>query len=166
MSRGPRSQTRKALVEWLEDAEIDGLDKVWSTFPRAQNVDFNRYGSGPHRCHAAIFFEEEGELRFAIGGPHSGKKRIDYLVAIHLLHRSVCPDESEVIDDFDRIVDEIKARLRADRRLSKDDSIVWQAGEGGYGIQCDFEPADQQGGGEPIENRGRIRFEITQWITA
>src|SRR5690606_41353243 len=101
--KGPRALARQALVDWLVDAEINGLDKVWSTFPRIQNLDFNRFGAGPHRCHAAIFLEEEGELRFAIGGPHSGKKRIDYLVAIHLLHRSVCPDESEVIDDFDRI---------------------------------------------------------------
>lgn len=162
---GARSDARAALVEWLTDGEIDGLDKIHFTYPRDWTKEFNSYGSGEHRCHAVIFFEQEGELRFALGGPTSGKKRIDYLVVIELFHRSVSIDPEDGLDDFERILDAIKDRLREDRRLGADESVVWQAGEGGYGIQCEFERPNSLVGGEPREQLGLVRFEITQWIT-
>jgi len=163
---GARADAREALTKWLVDGEIDGLDKVHKAYPRDWQKEFNSYGSGDHRCHAVIFFETEGELRFSIGGPHSGKKRIDYLVCLELYHRSTSMDTEEAMDDFERIIDEIKARLRADRRFDADESVVWQAGEGGYGIQLDFERPWSLVGGEPVENRCAIRFEVTQWITS
>jgi hypothetical protein len=163
---GARADARAALAEWLIDAEIVGLDHIHYSYPRDWVREFNSYGSGDHRCHAVIFFEQEGELRFALGGPTSGRKRIDYLVCLELFHRSTSQDTAAAMDDFERIVDEIKTRLREDRRFGADESIVWQGGEGGYGIQLDFERPSSLVGGEPVENACSIRFEITQWITS
>lgn len=163
---GARSDARTAVADWLADAHI--VDKVHLTYPRVA-FDFNSYGAGPHRCHAVLFFEEEGELRIALGGATSGKKRIDYLVNLELYHRSNDPDPITAQDDFDRIVDAIKTRLRADRRLgdvTTESTVIWQAGEGGYGIQCEFQRTNVMVGGEPVETMGVIRFEITQWITS
>jgi hypothetical protein len=161
---GARADARAALVSWLENADIVGLDRVYPTYPL--RWDFLTHGSGDHRCQVSVDFEADGELRIAIGGEHSGKKRIDYLVCLDIFHRSTNPDTAVGMNNFDRILDELKERLRADRRLSADESVIWQAGEGGYGIQTEFEKPDHNVGGEPTELRARMRFEITQWITS
>lgn len=160
---GNRANARAALVDWLRAAEI--VDYVHPTWPRI--FQWDNWGAGLHRCQLIVFIEEEGELRISIGGPTSGKKRIDYLVSLEIFHRSTDTEPINAMDDFDRLVDEIKDRLRADRRAGQtDDAVVWQLGEGGYGIQLDFWPVDALVGGKPIETRGRMRFEITQWITS
>ena len=160
-----RADARQALADWLTDGHIEHLDKVHLAYPL--RLDFNGYGAGVHRCQAVIYFVEEGELRFALGGEHSGKKRIDYLVSLEVYHRSTVAEPLQALEAFDEVVDGIKTRLREDRRLGADDEIVWQAGEGGYGIQCDFMVPDEGNvGGEPIEYYARLRFEITQWITS
>jgi hypothetical protein len=161
---GARSDARAALVDWLVDANIPGVDKIYPTYPR--RWDFTTYGSGDHRCQISVDFEADGELRMALGGENSGKKRIDYLVCLDIFHRSVSIDTAVSMEDFDRVIDELKERLRADRRLGSTEAIVWQAGEGGYGIQTEYEKPDTHVGGEPTENRAKMRFEITQWITS
>jgi hypothetical protein len=161
---GARSDARAALVDWLVAADIVGVDKVHPTYPR--RWDFTIYGAGDHRCQISVDFEADGELRMAIGGESSGKKRIDYLVCLDIFHRSAAIDTSVSMEDFDRIIDELKERLRADRRLGSTEDIVWQAGEGGYGIQTEYESPTTHVGGEPTENRAKMRFEITQWITS
>ena len=94
------------------------------------------------------------------------------MVALEVYYRCLLPDVDQAQDAFDDLVDAIKARLRADRRLGISDlsnygAVVWQAGEGSYGLQIDFkDPVDGNVGGEPIEHYARIRFEVTQWITA
>ena len=161
-----RTLARRALRDWLVGANIPYLDVVHLAHPL--RLDFNQYARDEnHQCQIVIVFTEEGELRFALGGEHSGQKRIDYLVNLEIYFRSLLPGPEEVIEVFDGLIDAIKVRLRADRRAQQDESIIWQMGEGGYGIQCDFMIADNnQIGGEPIEHYGLMRFEVTQWITA
>lgn len=162
----PRAAARQALVDWLTAGNIDGLDIVHAAQPL--RLDFNQYaGSSDHQCQAVVMIDDEGELRFALGGEHSGKKRIDYMVSLEVYHRTMLPDPVAALDAFDDVIDAIKARLRADRRLGTTEEIVWQAGEGSFGIQTEFqEPDEGQIGGEGIEHYARIRFEITQWITS
>jgi hypothetical protein len=161
-----RGLARRALKDWLLAGNIPHLDDVFIAHPL--RLDFSRYSaSEQYQCLMVIVFAEEGELRFALGGEHSGMKRIDYLVSLEIYFRSLFPDPDLAIEAFDELIDATKARLRADRRLAQDEDIVWQCGEGGYGIQCDFMiPDNNQIGGEPIEHYGLMRFEITQWIVA
>ena len=159
-----RGDARTALKDWLLGGDIPHLDEVFIAHPL--RLDFNRYGGDrDYQCLIVIVITEEGELRFALGGEHSGQKRIDYLVNLEIYFRGLVPEPDLVIGAFDDLIDGIKIRLRADRRLGSTDTIVWQAGEGGFGIQCDFMIPDQnQIGGEPIEHYAAMRFEITQWI--
>lgn len=159
----PRAAARTAVKTWLEAGNIQYLDAIFTAPPL--RLDFNKYGTAPHNCQIVVFIDEEGELRLALGGEHSGKKRIDYTVSLEIYFRSTEPDTEAALAAFDELVDAIKARLRADRRLGQAESVVWQAGEGGFGIQCDFMDGNNVGG-EPIEHYARVRFEITQWITS
>lgn len=164
----PRELARKAVKDWLTAGNIQYLDVVFTAPP--WRLDFNQYGSPPFQTQAVVFIDDEGEMRIGLGGEDSGKKRIDYMVSLEIYFRSVNYDTELTQSAFDQVVDDIKARLRsAGHRLGEtDDTIVWQAAEGGYGIQTDFmDPQPQSNvGGEPIEHAARMRFEVTQWITA
>lgn len=161
-----RTLARRALRDWLTDGHIPWLDVVHLAHPL--RLDFNRYARDEHhQCQVVIVITEEGELRFALGGEHSGMKRIDYLVNLEIYFRSLLPEPEAVIEAFDDLVEAIKVRIREDRRLEQPDTVIWQIGEGGYGIQCDYMIADNnQIGSEPIEHYALMRFEITQWIVA
>ena len=161
-----RTLARRALRDWLVDGNIPYLDAVHMAHPL--RLDFNMHSQDSnHQCQIIIVFTEEGELRFALGGPHSGQKRIDYLVNLEIYFRSTLSEPEQVIEVYDDLIDAIKVRLREDRRLNQSDEVIWQCGEGGYGIQCDFMIADNnQIGGEPIDHYALMRFEITQWIIA
>jgi hypothetical protein len=161
-----RALARSAVADWLSDGNIIGVDKVHLVWPL--RLDFNAYSATMHRCQLVVVLESEGEVRVALGGAHSGKKRIDYLTTVEVYHSSITTDPADALANFDEVVDGIKTRLRADRMAGQtDDSIVWQMGEGGYGIQTEFMiPDNWQVGGEPIEFYARIRFEVTQWITS
>ena len=166
-----RSLARQAIKDWLDAGEILYLDKVFVAPPL--RLSFPQYSQNDHHnCQIVVFIDDQGEMRMSLGGANSGKKRIDYMIALEIYYRCTLPDPETAQDVFDDLVDAINARLRADRRLGVSDSlnsesVIWQAGEGGYGIQIDFkDPADGNIGGEPIEHYARMRFEVTQWITA
>lgn len=161
-----RQLARNAVANWLTAGNIAGVDKIFTVWPL--RLDFNNYSSGVHRCQIVVVIESENEIRIALGGSHSGKKRIDYLVTVEVYHNSTANEPQEALDNYDAIIDGVKARLRADRMAGQtDDSIVWQMGEGPFGIQTEFlVPDNWQVGGQPIEFYGRIRFEVTQWITS
>ena len=161
-----RQNARNAVAQWLTDGNVDGIDKIWTVWPL--RLDFANFSASVHRCQVVVVIESENEIRIALGGAHSGKKRIDYLVTLEVYHSSTTDVPQEALDNYDVVIDGIKARLRADRMAGEtDDSIVWQMGEGPFGIQTEFLiPDNWQVGGEPIEFYGRIRFEVTQWITS
>lgn len=161
-----RQLARNAVADWISNGNIDGIDKVFTVWPL--RLDFSNYSSSVHRCQLVIVIESENEIRIALGGAHSGKKRIDYLVTTEVYHSSTSDDPQAALDNYDVVIDAIKTRLRADRMAGQtDDSIVWQMGEGPFGIQTEFlVPDNWQVGGQPIEFYGRIRFEVTQWITS
>lgn len=161
-----RTLARRALRDWLMDGSVLHLDHVFLAHP--MRLDFNRYGADrEYQCQIVIVFSEEGEMRMALGGEHSGQKRIDYLVNLEIYFRGLVGEPEQVIEVFDELINTLKSRIREDRRFEQDDTIIWMAGEGSYGIQTDFMiPDNNQIGGEPIEHYGLMRFEITQWITA
>lgn len=168
---GERKAARQQIADWLIAGNIRYLDKVFTSPPL--RLDWAAYAQDrEHQSQMVIFIDEEGELRMSMGGATSGKKRIDYMVSMEFYYRSLQINPEVAQDVFDDIVDDIKARLRADRRLGisssiNTDGVIWQAGEGGFGIQIDFkDPVDGNVGGEPIEHYARIRFEVTIWITA
>lgn len=84
-----------------------------------------------------LHISDESEARAAFGGATGGIKSITYNVALVLLYRYVITSNNtddgpdSWTDGLDTLIDNVKARLRADRTLGTGDSgVVWQAGEG------------------------------------
>lgn len=163
-----RGLARLAVKTWLDAGGIRYMDQIFTAPPL--RLDFNKYGSAPYNAQAVVFIDSEGEVRMAFGGAFSGKKRIDYEVSMEIYFRSTDINTDDTQNAFDELIDNIKARLRLGGHTlnQTSDTIVWQAAEGTFGIQVDFMDPDPQPnvGGEPIEHYARMRFEVTQWITA
>lgn len=76
------------------------------------------------------------EQRYALTGdnPTGLGKAIVYEVAIVVLYQYLIPSnpasKDEWVDGLDELIDNIKARIRADRTLGTGGNPVWQAGEG------------------------------------
>jgi hypothetical protein len=161
---GPlRRQVREAICRWLRAGDIPNLDRVHATYPR--RLDFGYPGVGPHRAQAVVFLTAESEVRLALGGPHSGKKRIIYSVDLELYHHSVAREPGEAMDHFDQMIDQLKDQIRADHQFGDDTGTVFQAAEGPYGIQIAYErPA--QVNSEAIETWARLSFQVESIVTA
>lgn len=125
----------------------------------------------------ALHIAEESEHRRAIGGAHSGKKRIDYTVLIRVAFRSVIGDPAEgdlnpaevAMDHYDDVIEALKTRLRANRNLGVDSIEIFQAGEGGESLAPDIvltseaPLVDEDGPG--LWLFGWLQFQVVQWAT-
>lgn len=163
-----RATIRAAVTAWLAPPNVTGINTVYRGFPAEipGTAYFSATPGAMAGCVAIVFIAGEAEVRKAFGGPTSGKKRVDYTVEIHLRYRSVKPPGLgsdvglEATDDFDTIVENLKARIRADRTAGS--SAVWQWGEsnldGRYGESV------QDGAGGVIQ-WGAIVTTATEWLT-
>jgi hypothetical protein len=111
-----------------------------------------------------IFIQSERESRIAVGGPHTGWKRVDYTVILQVFHHSVEPNTEAAMADFDVLIDSIKERLRADHNFGDTTgTLVWQGAE----------PAINALYGEPTtsdlgatETFASLEFDVTEMIQA
>ena len=97
-----------------------------------------------------------------MGGEHSGKKWVHYVVELHVYQHSVHKHSEDAMADFDAVIDAIKDKLRSDRRLNNP-SVIFEAGEqlldGVYG-----EPVVLEQGATEIW--GSVRFDVSEVITS
>lgn len=146
--------------------EVDG----WRLFPTVDDDDpAPMWGAG-----AVVYIEQEEEQRRAIGGAHSGKKRLNYTVLINILFRSLIGDPTSgeldpgeaSMDAYDGVIENIKERLRADRTLGRPD--IFSAGEGGEGMAPDIilTSAAPILDAEELLIWGWLQVQVTQFITS
>jgi len=159
-----RKEARSTIASFISPPNVDGINQVFTSFPKRINFEVNSLPSQRSRCAAVVFIESERETRLALGGAHSGIKRVDYSIAIQLFHHSMENAGENAMDDFDNTIDNLKARLRSDHQFGDTSgTLVWQAAEpvidASYG-----EPASING--NSIENWATIRFDVTQMIQA
>ena len=159
-----RKEARSTIASFISPPNVDGINQVFTSFPKRINFEVNSLPSQRSRCAAVVFIESERETRLALGGAHSGIKRVDYSIAIQLFHHSMENAGEDAMDDFDNTIDNLKARLRSDHQFGDTSgTLVWQAAEpvidASYG-----EPASING--NSIENWATIRFDVTQMIQA
>ena len=159
-----RKEARSTIASFISPPNVDGINQVFTSFPKRINFEINSLPSQRSRCAAVVFIESERETRLALGGAHSGIKRVDYSIAIQLFHHSMENAGEDAMDDFDNTIDNLKARLRSDHQFGDTSgTLVWQAAEpvidASYG-----EPASING--NSIENWATIRFDVTQMIQA
>lgn len=158
-----RASVRAQIVTYLNAGTITDLNQVWSSFPSNINFQLNSTPGQMSRAAAVVFIEAEAEERIALGGATSGKKRVDYQVAIQLFHHSLQNQSEDAMEDFDTTVDDLKSYLRADHNLGDSTGqIIWQGAEPAIDVVYG-EPARNNGGA--TDTWAAIRFKVTEIIT-
>jgi hypothetical protein len=159
-----RTSVRATLYTYLKNAGISGLNQIFTSFPKRINYQVNATAGQLSRAAVVIFIQSEREKRLAIGGATNGWKQVDFTVVLQIFHHSMQRDAEDAMTDFDTLVDNIKATLRADHRFGDTTgNLVWQGAE----------PAIDTLYGEPItsdngatETFAEIRFDVTEMIQA
>lgn len=159
-----RQNVRNTLYNFLLTPQITSLNQVFTSFPKRINFQVNSTPGQLSRAAAVIFIENETEERIAIGGAHSGWKRIDYSLVLQVFHHSMRNDAEDVMTDFDTLIDNIKTRLRSDHNFGDSTGVlVWQGAE--PAIDTTYaEPSTSDGGA--TETFAEIRFKVTEMIQA
>jgi hypothetical protein len=160
-----RSQVRSQLASFISSATtIPNLNKVWTSFPKQINFQLNATAGQKTRAQAVVYVEAENEYRIALGGATSGKKRIDYDIALQVFTHSMESNSEDAMATFDTLIDGIKDRLRSDHRFGDSTgNLIWQGAEPEMSVDYS-EPAMSDRGATEIW--AVIRFQVTQIITA
>lgn len=159
-----RATVRQAVAAFFAPPAVDGLNTIYSAPPKRISGPAFREGKPSGTQSGAIGMVNivsETEERIAVGGEHSGKKWVHYVVELQVFLHSIHPHSEDAMNDFDKVIDSVKARLRSDRRLD-DWPIIFEAGErqlsGIYG-----EPRVLQDGSTEIW--GAVQFEVSEVLT-
>lgn len=159
-----RATVRAAILSFFAPPAVPGLNTLYSAHPkRISGPDFRAGQPAGTQSGAVgvVFLSGENEKRIAIGGEHSGKKRVFYQAEIQVFMHSIHSKSEDAMADFDAVIDGVKARLRSDRRLD-DWPVIFEAGEGSlsgaYG-----EPRVLQDGSTEIW--GSVQFEVSEVLT-
>ena len=159
-----RAQVRQTLYNFISPPQVDGINQVFTSFPKRIDFQINALPSQQSRVAAVIFIEAETETRIAVGGAHSGWKRIDYSIVIQLFQHSLSRSPEESMDDFDYVIDSLKQRLRSDHNFGDSSEIlVWQGAEPIIDVTYG-EPMSQNA--TSTETWASLRFIVTQMIQA
>ena len=164
MALSGRAAVRSTLATFIGNPPVQGINQVFTAFPKRIDFQVNALPSQLSRTAAVIHIESENENRLAIGGATSGIKRIDYTVVIQLFHHSMERKSEDAMADFDSVIDNLKTKLRSDHQFGDSSSnLVWQGAE----------PVISVSYGEPVSNDGTstetwasVRFDVTQMIQA
>lgn len=159
-----RKEVRSTLAEFIAPPAVDGINQVFTSFPKRINFQVNSLPGQSNRTAAVIFIESERENRLGIGGATSGIKRVDYTVVIQVFHHSLENDPQDAMNDFDKMIDNLKEKLRSDHQFGDPSGVlVWQGAE----------PVIDVSYGEPLSTNGNstetwasLRFDVTQMIQA
>lgn len=156
---------RAGVTAWLT-GQIAGINTVYRSIPRIIPGDAFVAGQigATAGCVAMVHILSDSELRIALGGATSGWKRVDYEVEFQLCFRHTAPDTTVggdaglvAADEFDAIIELLKARIRADRTAG---AIVWQWGEaelvGRYGELVER--------GDAVELWAALATQVTEMI--
>jgi hypothetical protein len=159
-----RKAVRSTLAAFIAPPRVDGINQVFTSFPKRIDFQVNSLPSQLNRCAAVIHIESERENRLAIGGAHSGIKKVDYAVAIQLFHHSMERNSEDAMNDLDNVIENLKTVLRSDHQFGDPSgTLVWQGAEPNISVD----------NGEPLSENGTsteiwavVRFDVTQMIQA
>jgi hypothetical protein len=158
-----RTQVRYAVANWIATAGITNLNQVFASHPKRINFEQNAPVGSPCRVAGVVFISREQEDRIAVGGAYDGWKRVDFDVQFQMYAHNMHNYSQDAMDDFDLVVDAVKARLRSGgHRLGMEDGdVIWQAAE--PDITSEFgEPLTNDGGATEIW--ATLNFTVTQMI--
>jgi hypothetical protein len=159
-----RAAVRSTIATFIGQPNVQGINQVFTSFPKRIDFQKNSLPSQLSRCAAVIHIEAERENRLAIGGATNGIKQVDYTVVIQLFHHSSERNAEDAMADFDNTVENLKEKLRSDHQFGDPSGVlVWQGAEPKIDITFG-EPASMDG--TSIETWASVRFDVTQMIQA
>jgi len=159
-----RAAVRKQLSSFIGNPPIATLNQVWTSFPKNINFQVNAQAGQMSRSACVVFIQQETETRLAIGGSHSGWKRIDYTVVLQIFQHSLHRDSTAAMDDFDILIDAIKERLRSDHNFGDTSgTLVWQGAETIIDAFYGETSTNKEGATETF---AELQFDVTQMIQA
>lgn len=156
-----RTTVRKAVTEFFSPPAVPMLSAVYSSIPkRVPGPEFRKTLSAGTKSGAIaiVAIAGENERRIAIGGEHNGRKRVFYDVILEVKMHSVHTHSEDAMADFDILIDNIKEKLRSDRRLAND-GVIFEAGEG-Y-LTGEYADPEVMNDGSTII-WGVVRFEVSE----
>lgn len=127
-----RKSVRAAVLSFIAPPNVAGLRAVHRSMPKLtvpQEINLAAGGgSGAVGIiHVRRDVDRPESLPLGIGAP-AGFKGIDYTVGIVLRFWSVKTDAEVAMDDFDDMVDALKARLRSDTQFGTGGSPIFSGG--------------------------------------
>ncbi len=143
----PKSQVTAAIAAYLtpEQSGIAYLGTVYTALPRVASEDdlFNFVPPGTDAgAIIYMFISDQSEQRIALGGQHAGVKMRTYTLTLLCIMKTTMDDEVAEQAAFDLFVDDLTARIQADRNAGTEavalggsgpyagSGVVWQWGEG------------------------------------
>jgi len=168
-----RATVRAAVASYLAPAtsHISFLSNVYSHPAKfTPEGDFFE-GQDPGHTTGAVLFLYIGrqhETRAALGGPHHGRKVIEYDLMMDCFIRSMAPQSETAGADSDTFLDEMVAYIRADRNAGNP-SVIFQWGEGSFPGSPDIEvdalyPRTLKGSGQVSQVYATIRTKVVEII--
>jgi hypothetical protein len=84
-----RVGVRDTLYAFISNPPIQDLNQVFVSFPKRIDFQVNAQAGQMSRAAVVVFIQSETENRLAIGGAHSGWKRVDYSVILQIFHQQL-----------------------------------------------------------------------------
>ena len=140
------ADVRDATLSWFAPPNVMYLNALYKAEPIfASGKDWQLDQGVGFGAMGYLHISDEREIRIGDGGAYGGIKAITYNVALVSLYRYVVannnPDDGPDawVDGLDALLENIKARARADRTWGTGDTgVIWQAGEGDEGDSADI----------------------------
>lgn len=159
-----RVGVRNTLAAFISNPPITNLNQVFTSFPKRINYQVNSQPGQLTRSAVVVFIAAETENRLAIGGATNGWKRVDYTVVLQVYTHSMQRNAEDVMDDFDELIDNIKARLRSDHTFGDPTgNLVWQGAEPTINARYGEVSTTNEGASEVF---AEIEFLVTEMIQA
>ena len=130
-----RATVREQIYNYLVGAEIPFLSTV-KPFPAKFTPEMEFYaGEDPGHTSGAIIYlyiERETEKRIALGGPHNGRKAVEYRMVLDCFMRSSRRKAEDAGFDNETFLDALVLAIRADRTAGTEGKPfpIFQWGEG------------------------------------
>jgi hypothetical protein len=159
-----RAAVRATLANFIGQPNVNGINQVFTSFPKRIDFQTNALPSQLSRTAAVIFIESERETRLAIGGATNGIKRIEYTIVIQLFHHSSERKPEDAMADFDQVIENLKEKLRSDHQFGDSSgTLVWEAAEPTLDVSYGEPDASS---GTYTDTWASVRFNATQMIQA
>lgn len=168
-----RQSVRATVAAYLNPA-VAGIPYLSNVYPHPAKFtpegDFFQ-GQDPGHSNGAVMFIYIGrqeERRVALGGPHDGRKAIEYEIMLDCFIRSTSSKSEDCGVASDEFLDALVARIRADRNAGNP-AVVFQWGEGQFPGGVDIEvqalyPKDLRGSAQTTQVYATVKTKVIEII--